>query len=471
MLPFPASISSSSSSSCFDLIHADIWGPYSTPSLNGSKYFLTLVDDHSRCTWVYIMKHKSETSCLIQTFYNMIFTQFKVPIKMLRSDNGPEFALKSFYASKGIIHQLSCVETPQQNSVVERKHQHLVVVARALRFQANLPLKFWGDCVLTATYLINRIPSPILHDLTPFQILLGKPPSYIHLKSFGCLCYASTLARDRSKFDPRDRSKFDPRAKACIFLGYPFGTKGYKLYDLASRTCFVSRDVVFKESCFPFKHWTSKSNPIPSLTPSDSVFPSQSILPESRSSPVFAESFTLLISAEFTLAFTTDIATPPDEFPDLVSPSSTLEQPHSDPTLPVLPTFVSPHLPQPQRKSSRPHKAPSYLLDYHCNLASSHVLASASLTQPLDSSASAHLGILYPISSTLTYDKLSTRHRAFAISLSVLRSLILMLKPSWILDGKRQCKLILMLLRLTTLGLCVPFLLVRFPLGVDGFTK
>ena len=63
------------------------------------------------------MKHKSETSCLIQTFYNMIFTQFKVPIKMLRSDNGPEFALKSFYASKGIIHQLSCVETPQQNSV------------------------------------------------------------------------------------------------------------------------------------------------------------------------------------------------------------------------------------------------------------------------------------------------------------------------------------------------------------------
>ena len=59
------------------------------------------------------MKHKSETSCLIQTFYNMIFTQFKVPIKMLRSDNGPKFALISFYASKGIIHQLSCVETPQ----------------------------------------------------------------------------------------------------------------------------------------------------------------------------------------------------------------------------------------------------------------------------------------------------------------------------------------------------------------------
>ena len=205
-LHFPASISSSSS--CFDLIHADIWGPYSTPCLNGSKYFLTLVDDHNRCTWVYFMKHKFETSCLIQSFYNMIFTQFHVPIKILRFDNGPKFTLNSFYAFKGIIHQLSCVETPQQNSVVERKHQHLFTVARALRFQANLPLKFWGDCVLTATYLINRIPSPLLHDLTPFQMLLGKPPSYVHLRSFGCLCYASTLARDRPNLVPRPRLVF-----------------------------------------------------------------------------------------------------------------------------------------------------------------------------------------------------------------------------------------------------------------------
>ena len=211
------------------------------------------------------MKHKSETSCLIQSLYNMIFTQFKVPIKILRSDNGPKFALNSFYASKGIIHRLSCVETPQQNSMVERKHQYLFTVARALRFQANLPLKFWGDCVLTATYLINRIPSPLLHDLTPFQMLLGHPPSYSYLRSFGCLCFASTLARDRSKFDHR--------AKACIFLGCPFGTKGYKLYDLVSINYFVSRDVIFKESCFPFKHWTAKSTCIPFIPTSHSMFP------------------------------------------------------------------------------------------------------------------------------------------------------------------------------------------------------
>ena len=110
-LPFPKS--TSVSLACFDLIHVDIWGPYSAPSLNGSKYFLTLVDDHNRCTWVYLMKSKSDTSSLIQVFFQMILNQFKVSIKVIRSDNGPKFALSTFYASKGVLHQLSCVETPQ----------------------------------------------------------------------------------------------------------------------------------------------------------------------------------------------------------------------------------------------------------------------------------------------------------------------------------------------------------------------
>ena len=81
--------------------------------MNGSKYFLTIMDDFSRCTWTFLMPHKSDVSNLIQSFYNLVVNQFNKTIKVVRSDNGPKFALHSFYASKGIIYQLSFVETPQ----------------------------------------------------------------------------------------------------------------------------------------------------------------------------------------------------------------------------------------------------------------------------------------------------------------------------------------------------------------------
>lgn len=154
----------------------------------------------------------------------MVQTQFSCKVKIVRSDNGLEFKMSEFFKQNGIVHQTSCVYTPQQNGGVEQKHQHLLNVARSLIFQVFLPLKFWGEVVLIVVYIINRIPTPPLHDKTPYEVLHSSPPPYDKLKVFGCLCYVSTHFHQRTKFSPK--------AKPSIFTGYSSGTKGYKVYDM-----------------------------------------------------------------------------------------------------------------------------------------------------------------------------------------------------------------------------------------------
>ena len=88
-LSFPES--TSRSLHCFELIHIDIWAPFSIPSKNGSRYFLTIIDDYSRCTWIYLMKHKSETFNMLINFFNQIIRQFSTKIARVNSRGGDIF--------------------------------------------------------------------------------------------------------------------------------------------------------------------------------------------------------------------------------------------------------------------------------------------------------------------------------------------------------------------------------------------
>lgn len=86
--------------------------------------------------------------------------------------------------------------------MVERKHSHLLKVAKGLFFQSLVPNCYWGECVLTATYPINICSLKVLHVKTPYKILFGRSPSYSSLRTFGCLYCCSILSHGRGKFDP-----------------------------------------------------------------------------------------------------------------------------------------------------------------------------------------------------------------------------------------------------------------------------
>ena len=88
----------------FDLVHLDIWGPFKFESVEGYKYFLTLVDDCTRVTWIYMLKNKSDVSTVFPAFLNLVSTQFDKNIKAIRSNNAPELAFPDIVAETGMIH-------------------------------------------------------------------------------------------------------------------------------------------------------------------------------------------------------------------------------------------------------------------------------------------------------------------------------------------------------------------------------
>ena len=154
-----------------------------------------------------IMKNHYELFSHFCAFGVKIHTQFHVLVQSLRSGNAKEYLSKqfqSFMLQIGILHQTSCVDTPSQNGVVERKNTHLLETDRALLFQMLVPKHFWADAVSTTCFLINQMPSSILNWDTPFQTLFpNKSLFLIEPWIFECTCFVRDVHSHVSKLDPK----------------------------------------------------------------------------------------------------------------------------------------------------------------------------------------------------------------------------------------------------------------------------
>ena len=147
----------------FELIHIDLWGPAPIPSTHGHRYYISFVDDKIKYTWLYLLAAKSQALNIFITFKNQIEKQLNLTIKALQTNMGGELkTFEPYLKIEGIILRHSCPYLHEQNDNVERKHKHIVETGLALLAQAKMPLKFWQEAFSYATFINNRLASPVL---------------------------------------------------------------------------------------------------------------------------------------------------------------------------------------------------------------------------------------------------------------------------------------------------------------------
>ena len=170
--------STSSYTKPLELIHTDLWGPTSTPSSHGHRYYIHFIDAYSRFTWIYMIKHKSEAFQVFLHFKSQVELQKGHKIKVVQSDWGGEYrSFTQYLTSNGIIHRISCPYTLEQNRLAEHKHRHIVEHGLALFAQAFLPFKYRDEAFHTNVYLINRLPTLVSKNKSPLEVLFHKNPS------------------------------------------------------------------------------------------------------------------------------------------------------------------------------------------------------------------------------------------------------------------------------------------------------
>jgi hypothetical protein len=236
-----------------DLIHSDLCDFKSIPTRGGNKYFITFIDDSTKYCYLYLLKSKDEAIDKFIIFKQEVENQLDKKIKVVRSDRGGEYVepFGEYCSQHGIIHEVTPPYTPQSNGVAERKNRTLKEMMNAMLNSSGLSQTMWGEAVLSANYLLNRVPRKKL-DKTPYELWKGRKPSYNHLKVWGCL--AKVLAPLPKKM------KIGPKTVDCIFIGYAAHSNAYRFLvyesknpEIHKNTIMESKNVSFFEQVFPYK--------------------------------------------------------------------------------------------------------------------------------------------------------------------------------------------------------------------------
>jgi len=261
-----------------ELIFSDVWGPAPLFSSDGYHYFVIFIDAHTKYIWYYPLVARSDVYSVFHQFQTLVERQLSLKIKSVQTDWGCEYRkLSTFFQTIGIHHRLICPHTHEQNGTVERRHRHIVETGLTLLGQCKAPFHFWNYAFDTSVYLINRMPTLVLDNRSPFDCLFQRSPDYHFLRTFGCLCFPFLC--------PYNNHKLDFRSSPCVFFGYSSSHLGYRCFDIESHRMYISHHVRFHEHVFSF----DKSEQIAQVSAQTHTPSPVTILPNLTHSPLFTD--------------------------------------------------------------------------------------------------------------------------------------------------------------------------------------
>jgi hypothetical protein len=247
---------------------SDVSGPLPTRSHAGFSYFVTFIDDLSRCVHVVGLKEKSEVERHLKAFIARAELETGLTVKVLRSDGGGEYTstrLATYLEDKGIQHELTTPDTPQHNGVAERMNRTLLDKVRAMLADADLPESYWYAALEYASHLHNVVPTRALDDLTPEEAWSGNKPDISALRIFGSRAYVH--------IPDKHRSKLAAKSLLCTFIGYAKNRKAFRLVHRPTRRFLDSRDVIFDEGGTKPERVLIEYNDAPRLEPGGASTP------------------------------------------------------------------------------------------------------------------------------------------------------------------------------------------------------
>ncbi|KAL4388255.1 hypothetical protein GQ457_09G011180 [Hibiscus cannabinus] len=204
-----------------------------------SKLFSNIINGCGCMYW----QQKGDSFQAFKNFKSLMENKTEYKIGTLRTDRGGEFLsmkFTQFCETKGIERYLTAPHSPQKNGVVERRNHTVMAMMRSLLKSTHVPVRFWGEAVRHAVYLLNRLPTKVLRDRTPFEAWMGSKLHLTYLRVFGCVAYV----KEHNPY----LKKLNYRSSPMVYLGVDEGCKAHRLYDPSRNKLQVSRDVIFQEN-------------------------------------------------------------------------------------------------------------------------------------------------------------------------------------------------------------------------------